>query len=324
MSRFLVALAVSCCLVGGAACSDSGPQDAKYWGKKLIKDPKLREQALSELKKFKDPASVPDLVEALKIDGDHRADVAFLLGEFKDKSAVQPLIQGIDFAVGAGRDKESKEKNRANTKIAESLGKLGDPAAVEPLSKLLKSRDQYVQLAAVRALGLLKAPQAVDALMDIAENNENNFMIKNAIMSLGDIGDPKAIPLLTKMMFFERGVSFYREASYALFQFGKDAVQPLLDAYEGKNEQIASMKLDPAVAPAKVAVVLGDIGDPRGLPRSPPLTTTPARWAWGRWRVPTPSARSAWSATRRPSASSRRACSRSTSPCASSRPRPWA
>ncbi|MFH1808015.1 MAG: HEAT repeat domain-containing protein [Pseudomonadota bacterium] len=266
MARFLIALAVSCCLVGGTACTDNGPKDAKYWGSKLIKDPKLREQAVSELKKLKDPACVPDLIAALKIDGDHRGDVAFLLGELKDKSAVPALVAGIDYAVGAGRDKESKSKNSANTKIAEALGKIGDMTAAEPLIKMLKSRDQYVQLAAVRALGVLKAPQAVEPLMDITENNENNFMIKNAIMSLGDIGDAKAIPLLIKMMFFERGVSFYRESSYALFQFGRDAVPALLDAYEGKNEQVASLKLDPAVAPAKVAVVLGDIGDPRGLP----------------------------------------------------------
>ena len=264
--RRLVLLALISSFGLGLACADQGPKDAVYWGKKLVKDPKTRKESLTKLKKLKDPKCIPSLVEALKIDGAHRSDVAYLLGELGDKTVVPALIAGIDFAVGAGRDKESKNKNRANAKIAESLGKLGDPSAVSPLVKMLRSRDQYVALAAVRALGTLKSPKAVDKLIDVIDTNDNNFMIKNAIMSLGEIADPKAVPVLIKMMFVEKGVSFYRESSYALFLIGEPAVQPLLDAYAGKNDEVNKLQLDPAVAPAKIAVVLGDIGDKRGVP----------------------------------------------------------
>ena len=264
----LMFIAVISALTLPLACADSGPKDAVYWGKKLVEEPKQRKEALSHLKKMKDAKSVPSLIEALKIDGPHRADVAYLLGLLggeKKAEVVPALIGGIDYAVGAGRDKESKAKNRANAKIAESLGKLGDASAVKPLVKMLRSRDNYVALAAVRALGTLKSPAAVDKLIDVVETNDNNFMIKNAIMSLGQIGDAKAVPVLIKMMFVEKGVSFYRESSYALFLIGKPAVQALLDAYDGKNEEINKLHLDPAVVPAKVAVVLGDIGDKRGV-----------------------------------------------------------
>lgn len=248
-----------------AACTESGPKNAAYWGKKLSNE-REREQAMEELMRLKDPASVPFLIESLKTEGDHRADAAFLIGELGDKTAVAALVEGIDFAVGAGADKMSRAKNRANTKIAEALGKLGDPATVAPLVKLIKSRDQYVQLAAVRALGELKSVDAVDDLIKVAETHENNFMVKNAIIAMGDIGDPKAIDTLIWAMFFERGgVSFFRESSYALFLLGKPAVQPLIDTAAGKNERVNKMKLDGAVAPAKASVVLGDIGDPRGM-----------------------------------------------------------
>ena len=264
----LILVAVLSALMLPLACADKGPKDAVYWGKILVEKPKQRKEALTHLKKMKDPKSLPNLIAAFKIDGPHRADVAYLLGVLgheKKAEAVAALISGIDYAVGAGRDKESKAKNRANAKIAESLGKLGDPAAVKPLVKMLRSRDNYVALAAVRALGALKSPAAVDKLIDLADTNDNNYMVKNAIISLGKIGDAKAVPILIKMMFVERHVSFYRESSYALFLIGKPAVQPLLDAYAGKNDDINQLQLDPAVVPAKIAVVLGDIGDKRGV-----------------------------------------------------------
>lgn len=298
----VIALVCALCFVG----CDSGPKNAKYWGKKLVGSAKRRVEAVKELKKLRDPASIPDLLASLKIPGEHRDDAAWLIGEICnrsttmrseesdedkeeakeekgkvapvaklppgqvpaacDKALLKSLIEAIDFSVPAGKDAETKEKNRLNTKIAEALGKFNDQDGVEPLVRLLRARDNYVQLAAVRSLGAMRATTAVDALIDVADKHDNNFMVKNSIIALGEIGDPKAVPELIKMMFFERGVSFYREASFALFQLGKPAVQPLIDTYDGKNPVVSTMKLDAAVVPAKIAMVLGDIADPAGIP----------------------------------------------------------
>ncbi|MBN2357863.1 MAG: HEAT repeat domain-containing protein [Deltaproteobacteria bacterium] len=303
LRAILSVVALACALCFGAC--DCGPKDTKYWGKKLLHSPKRRVEAIKELKKLRDPASIPDLLAAIKIPGEHSDDAAWLIGEMCnrsttmhadesddekeakgdekeaasakpatpgqvpaacDKALVKSLVEAIDFTVPAGKDAETKQKNRTNTKIAEALGKLNDPDGVEPLIRLLKARDNYVQLAAVRSLGAMRATAAVDRLIEVADKHDNNFMIKNAIIALGDIGDPKAVPQLIKMMFFERGVSFYREASFSLFQLGKPAVQPLIDTYEGKNAVVSTMKLDAAVVPAKIAMVLGDIADPAGFP----------------------------------------------------------
>jgi len=307
MRRALLSVIALVCALSFVGC-DGGTKDAKYWGKKLVGSAKRRVEAVKELKKLRDPASIPDLLASLKIPGEHRDDAAWLIGEICnrsttmrseeseedkearkeeekgaptpapkattpgqvpaacDKALVKAMIEAIDFSVPAGKDAETKEKNRLNTKIAEALGKFNDPDGVEPLVRLLRARDNYVQLAAVRSLGAMRATNAVDALIDVADKHDNNFMVKNSIIALGEIGDPKAVPELIKMMFFERGVSFYREASFALFELGKPSVQPLIDTYDGKNPVISTMKLDAAVVPAKIAMVLGDVADPAGIP----------------------------------------------------------
>jgi HEAT repeat protein len=88
-------------------------------------------------------------------------------------------------------------------------------------------------------------------------------MVKSACESLGKIGDPKSVPSLIRLMFFERtGVSFYREASYALFQVGAPAVPALIDLYEGKAKNLDELHVDPNLQKTKAVVVMGDLGDP--------------------------------------------------------------
>ncbi|MDY0059021.1 MAG: HEAT repeat domain-containing protein [Myxococcota bacterium] len=248
-----------------AAC-DSGPQNGQYWAKKLVKDPAARQQAVRELRKLKDPGAVPGLIEALQQNNRYKSDIADLLGELGDRSAVQPLVAAIDFDSISMKSAEAKVRNQANGRIANALGKLGDPAALDALKRLSKATDAYVQLQAVRALARLKTPEAVESFLQVIDTSDNAKAIKAALVALGDQGTVSAAPTLVRMLFVEKKASFYREASFALFQLGKEAVEPLIDALEGRNEEVNALRLDPAVVPAKVALVLGEIGGERVVP----------------------------------------------------------
>lgn len=257
----------------GAAC-DSGPkqgEEASYWGEKLkVEDRKTRERAMQELTKLKDPKSLPALYEALRGDDPSlRSDAAQLVGFIGNEESTPALVDGIDFRAGAGRDQKGREAATANERIAKALGavsKENDDKAVAALKRLASSPHQNTQLGAVWALGELRAQNAVQDLIDIADGHENNYMVKNAVIALGQIGDEKAVPVLIKLLFFERGVSFYREASYALFQIGKPAVEPMIQVYKNEYAPISEMHVDAGVQKAKAIEVLGDIGDARFAP----------------------------------------------------------
>jgi HEAT repeat protein len=262
--------------IGGifAIGCDTGPkvgEEADYWGKQLIKasDMPKRSAALAHLVELKDKKSLPHLFEALKLDGaavELKPKVAELIGIIGDDASVGPLLDAVDYNAGAGRDKETRLLANANEKIAKALGKLGSGShekTVETLKRLAENNNQDVQLAAIVALGDLKAPGAVDKLIEIADGHPNNFMVKNAVEALGKIADPKSASVLGKLLFFERtGVSFYREASYGLFLIGKPAIPVLDQIYDAKFKDIEELHIEPGVQKTKAVVVYGDLALP--------------------------------------------------------------
>ena len=223
-------------------------------------------------------AAVPGLLGVLAVpesgvpEDDHRAEAAKALGKIGSKDAVDGLMAAIDLTVGTSDDPKDKMGNRANEEIAEALGAIGDPRAAPKLVALMEStRDNNVALWAMRSLGRLESPSAVEPLVEVTLEHPNKFMRKNAVIALGEIGDPGAVDALIQMMFVEfQGVSFYKEASYALFQVGPPAVEPLLRTLAMENEDVAAIfeksggAKESAVV-AKCAVVLGDLRDPRAV-----------------------------------------------------------
>lgn len=265
-SLFFTLLAAS--LVAGC---DSGPapgEEAVYWGKKLNTESDLpkRDVALTKLNELKDKKALPSLYEALKQTGpavELKPRVAELIGIIGDDSSIQALVDAVDWGAGAGRDKESRALANANEKIAKALTKLGkgdDAKVVDTLKRLADNNSQDVQLAAVVGLGEIRATGAVDKLIEIADGHPNNFMVKNAVQALGKIADPKAARVLGKLLFFERtGVSFYPEASYAMFLIGKGAVPVLDEIYGNTFKEIDELHIEPTVQKTKAVVVYGDL-----------------------------------------------------------------
>ena len=271
--RVLLTLGLAVLFTLATAC-DTGPkpgEEAVYWGDKLntADDIAKRDVALQKLNELKDKKALPALYEALKQKGpaaELRPRTAELIGIIGDDTSIAPLLEGIDWTAGAGSNKETRAAANTNEKIAKALAKLGkgdDAKVVDALKRLTGNNSQDVQLAALVALGELKAAGAVQELIEIADGHPNNFMVKNAVESLGKIGDGKAARVLGKLLFFERtGVSFYREASYALFLLGKDAIPVLDEIYEGKFKEIEDLHIEPGVQKTKAVVVYGDLSLP--------------------------------------------------------------
>ena len=252
------------------ACN-SDPSKPAYWVSRLSsKSVQQKVEACSKLRKMSDAAD-DDKIALLLKDEDPRVKqaAAEALGDLGAKSAVSDLAEALDFSVGGGSDRETRSINEANRAIALALGKLSDRKASPALLKLLRSRDHYVVLAAVESLGKLHETSAVDPLMAIAtDDNQEPFIAKKAIVALGRIGDVKAVPAIERMLFKERsGVSFYPESSFAVFQIGEPAATPLINLLDGKDKALEKWAEDNQILPealfAKTAQLLGDVGDVR-------------------------------------------------------------
>jgi HEAT repeat protein len=259
MKRFLLLLVVS-----AAACKGD-PNKPEYWDKSIggAKSKKEKMRKLEELRSLKslDKSFLPVLHKRLNDEkgADVKGKLAQIIGELKDSSSVDPLTEAVDWTAAEG---DSKGMNK---EIAIALGNIADPKAAPTLLKCLNLKDNYTVIAAVEGLGQMRAKDAVDTLIKFArDENTEPFLSKKAIQALGDIGDPKAADALVDMMFKERrGVSFYVESSYALYQIG-DSVSPLLlPVLEGSDKERFKWAekngiLPPALT-AKAAQVLGDL-----------------------------------------------------------------
>ncbi len=272
MRQILLTVAISLSLVFSASCKGD-PKTPEYWqksisGAKKKKDKVARVEALRAAKVVT-PAFLPMLHATLESEkaGEVKAAIARMLGEIKDPSSVTPLLGALDFGASESEDKA------ANKEIVTALGNIGSKQAVPDLVKLLSVRDNYTVIAACEALGELKATEAFEALNKLAsEEGTEPFISKKAIQALGEIADPRAVPTLIRMMMKERkGVSFYVESSYALYQIGPGAVDVLLKTADGADKEILKWAsenkiVEPAVY-AKAMQVLGDLHEARGVKR---------------------------------------------------------
>ncbi len=274
---------ISDCGEDGAACADMLTNNAAacaeaFQLKHSEKKRKYCEQAIRTAGEDQVVAAIPGLSGIVRAphtsipDDNHVEAAAKALGKIGDSSAEGALIDAIDYEAGTSSDPRDKMANRANEEIATALGKLGGEKSVDPLLMLIdKSRNNHVVLKAVRALGEIGSARSVKPIEEIALTHNNKFMRKNAVIALGNIGDPAATPTLVKMMFIEyQGVSFYREASFALFQLGPATTDLLLKTMELENEEVNAIfekagGLKESAIIAKCGFVLSDLRDERAV-----------------------------------------------------------
>src|SRR4051812_36195832 len=154
-----------------AACSSGDPSSADTWiGKLSSSETKVRVDALDHLRKLGDKKAVAAVTPLLKTEkGEAKIAAVKTIGTLGDASVVPALIDAIDFTIGTGSDKATKDANLANKEICEALEKLKDKSAIAPMVKLANSsRDDFVRVAAINALGAIGDPSAVEPLNKLA------------------------------------------------------------------------------------------------------------------------------------------------------------
>lgn len=215
--------------------------------------PEVHDGAMDALHAF-GPAAVEALIAALYAqDVDVREAAARALGRLGDARAVDSLTALLPESPGLFQ--------KVNIAAAEALGRLGDARAVEPLTAALQAtsfRTKEIGRASAEALGHLGGPRAieslvtaltnvddsdvrdacVDALVEIgspavealigAVQDDRGLARYYATETLGRIGDPRAVELLTQMLHDD--VGFSDEVVTALGQIGDPrAVGPLAE-----------------------------------------------------------------------------------------------
>lgn len=260
-------IAVSLLVVSLAACHGD-PGTPGHWEKRLNAAKRSRDKVrvLDELRESGKlaPAFTPMLSAQLEREKlrEVKGAIAKLLGTLKDPASVDPLVSAIDFG------NTDASGNAMNREIANALGQIGDSQSIPPMLRLLGSRDPYTRIEAINALGALKAKSAVEPLLEIIAEEREPFIVKKAIQALGEIGDPRAIPALVPLLFKEnRGLSFYAESSFALFQIGRPASDAVLAVLRGEDKKVLGWArengvMTPAIY-AKAAQLAGDFRDRR-------------------------------------------------------------
>jgi HEAT repeat protein len=206
----------------------------------LLTDEKLCTKAAGALGKIGDVRAVEPLIAVLKSTVTNRENVAKSMDITGEKETTKSVLGNL---------------HRNATEIINSLEKIGDTRAVEPLIALLKDED-FAGYAA-NALGMMGDPRAVEPLIAALED-EDWVLRKNAVAALGNLKDSRSVEPLIAALGFENNI-VRMHAAIALGNF-KDtrALEALIDAL--KNNR----KYAPEVANA-AAESLGKIGDARAV-----------------------------------------------------------
>jgi HEAT repeat protein len=197
---------------------------------------------------------------------EEKGALARALGDLKDPASVPALSEALDLQASDGAT------SRMNSAIAQALGAIRDPRAVPALLRLLKSKDDYVRMDAIQALGALKATEAVAPLMELALDDASSPQVtRRAVAALGDIGDARAVPVLLKALYKQRGnQTFASEASFSLYQVGKPSVTALVKVVQGEDTDLIAWArrrdVDGAVLMVQATDVLKDFAAPEAEP----------------------------------------------------------
>jgi len=228
-----------------------------------------RKYAASKLgHSMKDAKAVEPLIGVLQDKTEHeliRAEAAFTLGLIGDKRAIEPLLEALndesyEVQIGVLRAlNDFKDERIIKPLIAVTKGEdskkraiaakgltIDTPEAIATLIGLIRE-DTYFssKYVSVRALGetRTKNEEAFQVLLEVMDGKygDRDLLISTAILSLGKIGDKRAVEPLLKILKEDR--YFYHEAAIALGDLGdKRAIEPLMKRMEEKKNKAHIMK----------------------------------------------------------------------------------
>jgi HEAT repeat protein len=155
--------------------------------------PELRKSAIRVLSE-RGEAAVDDLLKLF--DGEQSAEIRrSILQALSDIKSVR--VEDKLFAVASGTDAIEVRKQAIRL-----LGERATRKSFEFLSNTAQSTDgnAEVQVQAVRAISERHSPESVPILIKIARTHTNQMVRKQAIRSLGESGDPRAVEFFREVL----------------------------------------------------------------------------------------------------------------------------
>ncbi len=211
-------------------------------------------RASSALRKIGVPAVEP-LIDAIpKADPGWRWRVVSLLGNLKDRRAVNPLIATL-------KDENAMVRRWA----ASGLADMPESRAVEPLIPLLQDENVDVQRAAIRALACIGDRRAVEPLIALMTTKTFDVTPRDmAAWTLGHLNDPRAIESLLAVVEDEDDEWTVRSSAAEALGYSGDAraVEPLLALLRDESQYLRRSAViglgqldDPAAAEALIPIL---------------------------------------------------------------------
>jgi len=224
------------------------------------KDPNIRKWAADALGELGEKQAVAPLIAALDDqETDVKCSAAAALGKLGDPRAVEPLIKSLeDILVRksaarvlqrlgkvatpgllAALEHDNKDVRRY---VAEILGNLEDPTAVEPLIKSLGDDDSSVRRSVATALGNLGDLRAVQPLIKLLKDGNTD-----AVTPLGQLGDPQAVQPLLNALSKKQHYTTQNAIKAALHKLDDAAIPYFLAALDHDDKAVrryASEQLD--------------------------------------------------------------------------------
>ncbi len=163
--------------------------------KDIAKNARIRISKL--LEKWESRDAIPVMIDLVRDKGEDRSlriVIILTLGKWKEKTALAYLSKiALD----------EKDEPFVRYKAIQMLENFSQEQATDMLINVLempiKGRS-FLAERAIIALGNRKDKRAVRALISLARKDVGPILKKRCILSLGEIGDPEAIPLLRKFL----------------------------------------------------------------------------------------------------------------------------
>jgi len=236
--------------------------------------PVVRAQAAWALGQLRDRRAVQALMAALKEDNEAIAYAAAMALSVLGEPAVPSLIAALNSDMDMLRQMVVKSLARMGNSsarpllaivqdetqpdsvikgAAEALGLLGNPQAIPPLVRLLRSRSGKVVEPAAHALAAIGLP-AIQPLVDALPSLSAEVALSRAVVdALVSIGEPSIKPLLRALD--SPSVSVRAAAEEALKGIGAPAIEALLEAL--RNGELGLRR--------RIAMILEQFGEDRRL-----------------------------------------------------------
>ncbi|RJQ46130.1 MAG: HEAT repeat domain-containing protein [Gaiellales bacterium] len=189
-------------------------------------------------------------------------------------------LTALAFTASCGEDTEYRAllddltngSNEKQYEAAVELGRQKERRAVDAMTHVIEDDDPYVREAVAWALGEIGDPAAVESLSRAAAGDESETVRENAVYSLGQIGDAVAVAPLMEIFLGEArpNIEAYEAgqdepnpallAAFSLRRIGAPAIAPLAAAAGDEDLTVRRVAL------ATLGEIGLDTGDYSGVP----------------------------------------------------------